>query len=412
MPATKRTSSWWFRATIALGVASMTLAATVGAAPSLSGAQPGTTTPVLERIAFFNPHRGYGLFRSDAGTCQVDVARTTDGGREFGPLYPVTSCAATPTETPVRSLAFDDHGDGFAYGPDLFVTHDAGQTWTQSVQPGSVVAVAALGESVWALEGICPTGVETPICPFEVFESSDGGRSWTPSPAQPVLSTRSAFLGIESAQGQSWLVRVSATSAYVLAPPTPFPGGRTDVSVPLAYTDDGGQTWLPLQIPCGMDADSAVLSSAPDGALMAVCAGLPSAGSQPKSVAVSTDGGRIWTVHNPCPDGFLAPCSLPDPLSGGYLDEVDATSAETAYVIGSRGLLLATHDGGLHWHVDRLVGDLNGLPAQVVFFNPSDGVVLGRRTTAPATVAIWTTSDAGRRWSRLTPSVSVWRPGR
>lgn len=394
------------RATIALGVASMGLVAAVGASPSPSGAQPGTTTPVLENIAFFNPHDGYGLFQARAGACEVEVGRTADGGRRFGPLYPVTSCGSTSLETPVRLLAFDDHGDGFAYGPDLFASHDGGETWDQSAQPGSVVSVAALGESVWAVEGICPQGVQTSTCPLEVLESSDGGRSWAPSPTQPALSARAGSLTLG---GQSWLVRTSTTSAYVLSPPIPFPDGETDVSVAMSYTDDGGQTWSPLQIPCGMDADSAALSAAPDGALMAVCAGQPSAGTQSKTAAVSTDGGRTWTVRHPCPNPspnrISTPCVPSGPLAGGYLGEVDATSATTAYVIGSRGFLRVTRDGGLHWQADRLIGDLNGLPAQVIFFNASDGVVLGRRTAAPATVAIWATRDGGARWSRLAPSV-------
>ncbi len=391
-------------------VAAQALVVAVVVAPPLSGAQPGMTTPVLERVAFFNPDAGYGLFQDRAGTCEVEVGRTTDGGRRFGPLSPVTSCRSTPVETSVRSLAFDDDGDGFAYGSDLFVTHDGGKTWAQSPQPGSVVAVAALGRSVWAVEGTCPAGAQTATCPLEVLESSDGGRSWSPSPTQPDLSARSGAVTLdEAALGQSWLVRTGTTSAFVLSPPTPFTGGRTDVSAPLSFTDDGGRTWAPLQIPCGMDAQSAVLSAAPDGALMAVCAGQPSAGTQPKSAAVSTDGGHTWTVWHPCPNSspnqVTVSCPPAGPLTGGYLGEVDATSATTGYVIGSRGFLLATHDGGLHWYVDRPIGDLNGLPSQVIFFNASDGVVLGRRTTAQATVAIWSTRDGGARWSRVAPSV-------
>ena len=151
---------------------------------------PGTTTPVppatqatvtLTKLAFFNASSGYGLFVSQSQTaCSALVASTSDGGSLFGELIPVTTwpCSGSPQ---VGALAFDDHGDGFAYGPELFITHDYGATWIQLPQPGQVLSVEALGSSIWMVEAGCPISTNPQeFCPLQLLESEDGGFSWKP----------------------------------------------------------------------------------------------------------------------------------------------------------------------------------------------------------------------------------------
>ncbi|MGO8872911.1 MAG: WD40/YVTN/BNR-like repeat-containing protein [Acidimicrobiales bacterium] len=94
------------------------------------------------------------------------------------------------------------------------------------------------------------------------------------------------------------------------------------------------------------------------------------------------------------------------PLNFGYLGEIDATSAGTAYVVGTRSPLLVTRDGGASWQAQQAVGDVTGGSAQVVFFDSTHGVVLGRQNTATAPVAIWHTSDGGVHWTTLAPVVA------
>ena len=95
---------------------------------------------------------GYGAFTLQGTvTCRYLVGPTNDGGATFGPLVPVTSWTCA-NNAPVHDMAFDDHGDGFLYDPDLMATHDAGKTWMQSTQPGAVLSVEALGLSVWMVE--------------------------------------------------------------------------------------------------------------------------------------------------------------------------------------------------------------------------------------------------------------------
>jgi photosystem II stability/assembly factor-like uncharacterized protein len=381
--------TWWRRPAIAALALALAIALTASGAFSASPA-----APELEAVAFSSPTAGHGLFEQQgATTCSDSVGTTSDGGARFTALARVTSWRCQGS-APAGWLTFDDAGDGFLYGPKLFESHDRGATWAPSAQPGAILAVAAVGQSVWMLEQVCSAGARSTDCSLRLSESSDGGRSFTPVARQPPLTLAGRVVVLAgSAYGQSWLVRVSAHAASVLAPPS------AGDSAPLLYTSDGGASWTGRTSPCPAGL-STVLSVAPGGALFAVCAGEPTAGAQAKSSAVSTDGGRTWSVHAPCAN--LNTCEAT--LSQGYLGEVAATSASTAFVVGDRSPLLLTRDSGASWRALPDVGDVNGEPAQVAFFDPADGLVLGRANTNVAAITIWHTADGGRNWTALVPS--------
>jgi len=359
----------------------------------------------LQTIVFLGPQTGYGFFQTQGNvTCTDAVAKTTDGGTRFTSLVRVARFGCNGS-APVSALAFDAYGDGFLYGPRLFVTHDGGRRWARRTAQGAVIAVSAVGRSVWMLEDVCPHGpspVGVPRCPLRLLESSDGGRTWVPSRTLPAGAVADPDFAEPVASGQTWLVRVSSSAGYLLSDPTD--GNRLgSPTAPLWYTDDDGASWTTRRIVCAeRDALSIVLSAARHGALVAVCAGEPSAGFQPKSSSVSTNGGRTWAVHGPCTTDYACRKGV---LSDGYLGEVDAVTAHTAYVIGPRNPLVFTHDGGLTWHVQNAVGYGNGSPAQVTFFGRDDGVVVGRPNTATAPVTIWRTTNAGKTWTAVTPTV-------
>ncbi|MHB8319388.1 MAG: hypothetical protein ACYDEP_09215 [Acidimicrobiales bacterium] len=370
----------------------------------------GQVTTTLDRIAFFNPRQGYGLFDkrpSNSSSCQSFIAKTTDGGAHFTHLGTVDTwpCASSRSAT---SLAFDNHGDGFVYGPKLFVTHNGGVTWHPDAQPGTVTAVAAIGYSVWMVEGVCPSGVSSPAttCPLQLLESSNGGRTWAPSPSQPSGANASAgALTLEPALGQSWLVRASSSAAYLLSNPTRTQNGSAS-SAPLWYTSNGGSSWTTEELPCGQGALSVALSLAPDGSLTAVCASEASAGAQPKSTSVSRDGGRTWAIHTPCFGSVPTQCTNSSPLNFGYLGSIDSVSAGTTFLVGGRSELLVTRDGGKQWQpIEPLIGGTGSGTKQVIFFNGYDGVVLGVHSSTEEP-AIWSTTDIGFHWSKVVPSVN------
>jgi hypothetical protein len=363
----------------------------------VSNPAPAAASARLDAMAFVSRSTGYGMFTGRArGRCQALAGRTTDGGARFGPLVVVTTwrCDVYP---PATTLTADSHGDAFLYGPGLFLTHDGGRTWANGHQPGVVLAIAAAGGSAWMLRADCP---RHGACPLRLLMSADGGRTWAPSPAQPPGATVRAADGQpaqEGAAGQTWLLRTGRSSAYVLSGPV------SDIA-PMWFTADGGATWSARQVRCGrIAAISATLTAAPDGTLLAVCDGQPAAGYQQKSAGRSTDGGSSWTARTPCPVSRLT-CHGGSPLDSGYLGQIDAVSAGTAFLVGDRSSLLVTTDGGSRWRTVRpVIGDSGGGTAQVIFVNRRDGFVLGDDARNNEVPTIWRTTDGGARWSGVVP---------
>jgi photosystem II stability/assembly factor-like uncharacterized protein len=63
-----------------------------------------------------------------------------------------------------------------------------------------------------------------------------------------------------------------------------------------------------------------------------------------------------------------------------------------------------THNGGATWAVvETTIGDTSDGTQNVIFFNPSDGVVLGEDGQNDDVATIWSTSDGGATWQAVVP---------
>jgi photosystem II stability/assembly factor-like uncharacterized protein len=396
---------------VALALAAGTAACGSAVSPSRPSAQTARHAPAsgiatasvradaaatLVSLAMSGPQRGYGLFeRQVGGRCEAVEGRTLDGGAQFGAARLITSwnCNGNPS---VLSIAADSSGDVFVYDPKLYIARNAGE-FRSSPQRGTVLAVSAVGRSVWMLLDRCH-GSGLSKCSLYLLESVSGGRTWHPARTQPPGGAGGGAPVVEPALGQTWLLRTGPDSGYVLA--SPASNGRTG-SAPLSYTANGGRTWSRSRVPCGQDDLSVVLSRAPGGTLAAVCAGEPSAGSQGKMTTLSANGGRSWTKPVGCVFGQSCPDQV---LFAGYLSQIAAVSASTVYLIGSRGPLLVTSDGGKRWRQvspaeGPVIGAENGGIAQVVFFGRLEGVAVGD-SFSTGVGQIWHTSDGGKLWSK------------
>lgn len=387
----------------ALALALFGAALPAGPVHAASSGAPAATAlgDVLTDIAFIRPQVGYGYFvRRVQGECQAEVASTHNGGALFGPLVEVTKWGCNGN-APVRYLAFDGHGDGFLYGPALFVTHNGGRTWASGQVPGSVLSVQARGQSVWAVTAKCASpGARQ--CQLALFKSADGGRDWARS-TLPRLAAN-PYMGD---MGQVWLERAGASTAYLLGTPLAGPAGDGS-EVPMWATANGGASWAAHQVQCHIQAIAASMSVAPDGTLFVACASDPSAGFEPKSVLRSTDGGQNWAVEVAC---NLVPKPSPgcsSSVNNGYLAGIAATSTSSVFLYGERSSLLVSRDGGAEWGPVRpLIGDTGGDSGPAVFFDRHEGSALGSDPRNNEAQTIWATSDGGVHWNAVVPHIDV-----
>jgi photosystem II stability/assembly factor-like uncharacterized protein len=399
-------------AACAVQPASLTSAVSAVAASSPVLTSAGPTSAALRAarlmsVALASSRRGDGLFVSEVGAhhCEALSGVTADGGARFRSAALITSWNCNGS-APATWIAADSAGGAFAYGPSLYIASSPAGPWRKSPQPGTVLAVSAVGRSVWMLLALCRGAASRPSgCVLHLVESGNGGRTWQPVKSQPPGAVTRGSAGgpaYEPAAGQTWLLRADSSAAYVLAGPAVNDRGKPD-SATFWYTANGGASWSRRHIGCGIDALSVSVARSPSGALVGVCADEPSAGFQVKTTLISSNGGRTWTLRAGC--GFSLGCR--DPLYFGYLGQVAAVSARTAFLVGDRSSLLATTDGGRRWHaVLPLVGDTSGGTFQVTFLSRSSGVVLGQGGATNESVEVFRTSDGGRTWSQVVPRLS------
>jgi photosystem II stability/assembly factor-like uncharacterized protein len=261
-------------------------------------------------------------------TCNAATWRTDDGGATWGPEVVVATDVPRdsyrkldPKGGGARSLRMVDANEGFAFNPDLYVTHDGARTWTRVPQPSKVAGIHVQGRSVWVTEHGCATDADC----APVVKSGAVGPAFALTP-----------LRVPATRGSTLVRRSDARHGYLLAYDAP---GRTPGT--LHRTADGGATWQPAANPCP-NAVSAALSAGAARPLLMICSGDVAAEGKavhrvPKQAFSSTDRGTTWR-------------RLPDPPEAGELTDVTALSATTAYATTQLpARLLVTTDGGATW---------------------------------------------------------------
>jgi photosystem II stability/assembly factor-like uncharacterized protein len=239
--------------------------------------------------------------------------RTRDAGRTWRQLK------APPTR--LRGIRFADVLDGWAFGPELYATHDGGSSWSRVPTAHSVRALEVAGSTAWRMDA---TGAST----------ADAGRD-------------------------EWLLRgplgdqlvATATHVYVVA-------GR------VLNTSDRSSTFRPRRLPCAgpvspAGADGLVLvctasgrvslyRSANAGASWSAAKTTPATVGlavaaqgesvfvvTPRSLLVTTDDGAGWT------EAFTSPVSV---VTVGGASTVAALTGAT---------LMISRASGAHWEPVR-----------------------------------------------------------
>ena len=353
-------------------VASTAPAAVATPSPSPSATPVETVLPAavlgLEpaSVTFVSADAGWvlGTGTCAGGSCAA-IARTGDGGRTWSPApAPPTTMAAGPGQATsgVSGLRFADTNNGWAFGPDLWATHDGGTTWSRVTIPG-VPADAP----VFALEtagGIVHAAV-LDGGNFRVASSPVGSDGWSVAPVRvPVGAGPVPTVQLVLSGAAGWLVENDRTVV----------GG--------ARLANG--SWVAWTPPCADVVGPAYLAASSPTELAAACdVGLWS----------NPTGDHLYLSH----DGgsTFAPAGTAAPLTTAAMA---AMASPSVVVVGgsdaTRAVLVATFDAGRTWTVVAWLGAVT--LADLGFTTATQGVVI----TGPAggSSSLLMTRDGGRTW--------------
>ena len=183
-----------------------------------------------------------------APPCLV-LARTDTRGASWRPV------GAPPAHGPdgatgVSQVRFLNRSDGWAFGPQLWATHDSGHSWTQIATGGMrVTALETRGTRVFAVWARC-TGTGPRFAAhctgFTLYTSPAGRDQWQPVPG--------AAAGSGLAGGSAALL-LTGSAAYLLVPDGPV-HSSTRLAVP--FTDSRAPDGCPPA--CGAPGRQGVLA--------------------------------------------------------------------------------------------------------------------------------------------------------
>jgi hypothetical protein len=311
----------------------------------------------------------------------TSVARTDNAGKTwFG--VPAPLAGAPSGATGVGGIRFLNGIDGWAFGPQLFATHDRGRTWTQVNTDGlRVTDLETVGDRAFAVFASCTgsgSAFAAQCTTFTLYSSPAGADDWTP------VGASTSGLSNDGAAGSASIVLTGSTG-YLLGP------GGTLFSGPV----DGSAAWSQVaRVPC--TAGTAQPDGLPSGALLgAIDAGnlivacLQQAGmtdgQQQKVIYSSANGGASWQQVATAPTAGIA-SSL-------------AASPSQAVILGTSEGIDVLASGGTSWQQAALP---TGAPVAVSggfqyvgMTTDAQGIALPVNATDGA---VWFTFDGGAHW--------------
>ena len=322
---------------------------------------PAGAHPAVE-VDFLNASTGFALLCTypNGGQCQYWVTTTTDAGSTWS--KPVKVGQQVTTGDSGHHIHFANAKDGIMYGnSSAFVTHDGARTW-KALNMKFLEIVSVSGSSpLWMVLYPCNKGV---VCPYQVFKSNDGARTWAQAAALPVPQAFSPDSVV--AFGNNGLLMSGFGSGDML------------------ITRDGGVTWTPIPGQCRPDTLGNLVGTADGAEIWQMCTPLPpdpAVSTLPwtNTVAYTQDGGAHWISRDAPAGNFQAIAVF------GFGRVIEATNTAG---------LRVTHDGGHTW---TQVANNPEQPGVVALSWLDDG----EAWAVDVTGAIWTTTDFGTTWSAL-----------
>jgi photosystem II stability/assembly factor-like uncharacterized protein len=350
-----------------------------------AGVLPGLAPAPLS-VTFVGTSTGWVLGQStSAAQCDLPTApdclvlRRTDTGGGTWQLAGAPPTHGPSGATGVSQVRFLDTSNGWAFGPQLWATHDAGQIWTPVQTHGlRVISLEARGQRVFAVLARC-TGAGPAFARhctrFTVYSSPAGSDQWTPAPG-PVPGTGHAAAGAALVP--------TGTTAYLVSPDGVLYGASLAGG---GWQPAAGTATGPVPLPCRPGTaqpdgqpSRALLAATTSTGLALLCAGPPTGGQQQKTLYSTQDGGRNWhRAGNPPVAGTAA--SLSGSPSG------------TLVLATSLGIETST-DGGATWATAGASVPPGGF-SYVGMTTDTQGMAV---PAGPGPPAIWFTYDGARTW--------------
>jgi hypothetical protein len=368
-----------------------------GATTPPSGPVPDNFAPVS--VTFDSTRTGWVIGQAGTpGHCSTNyctsIARTNDAGRSWVGV-PAPTTGAADGSAGVSGIRFLDGVNGWAFGPELWATHNSGRSWQQVSTGGQrVTDLETAGDQAYALFALCSgtsaAGFAADCTSYTLMTASAGSDNWTP--------VGGATNGLTVGGGPtSAVIALTSTDGYLLAP------DGTLYSGPL------GSPWQRVgTVPC--QPGEAQADGQPSHALLALSSStqlaLACTGTSGVQVYTSSDGGATWSQQAaPAVSGTVTslaatPGSLVLAGTGGMqVLSADAGGAQPTQEAGSPGAgqpsaSSSTSSQAPAWQAAQ------GVPAggfgYVGMTTQAQGVAL------PANAGlheIWMTFDGGLAWT-------------
>jgi len=359
--------------------------------------QPSSVTFVSEKLGWVIGQAG------TPGKCAdknpyfcTSIARTDNAGLTWtGGPAPTTGPPSGASG--VTGIRFLDGVNGWAFGPELWSTHDAGQTWVrQNTRGMRVTDLETVNHWAYALFASCKQTPQTQFnyecLSYTLMATPAGTDNWAPVGAATTGLNNGIYPA--GARGTSGMIALTGATGYLLAPDGGLYSGPIGGTWKRIQTDGGA--CKPGAVACGVckpgPGDPSGLPMYGMLALMdathlaEVCTGWPGSPGSPNLptwVVTSSDGGAHWT-QAPTP-----PAAVVNSLSYSIAGTIVMATDTDMEVLPA---------GSTTWQT--VAGPPEGGFAYVGMTTATQGIALpqdmGRHE-------LWMTTDGGLHWRPRTP---------
>jgi len=353
-----------------------------------SSSSPGTGTEMARvpadfaptSITFVNFNDGWVIGQAPGcgQTYCTSVAETMNKGATWTPV-PAPQTGPPDGSTGVSQIRFLNASNGWAFGPQLYETHNGGQSWTAVDTYGlRVTDLETVGAMAYAVFAKC-TGSGPDFAAgctnVSVYSSPVGSDTWSPMPTLNGLGFNRGDVS-----GKIVLTNGTGGQGYFYAP-----DGLLYSGSPTQGTN--WQLVVESQMPCqpfsaqpdGQPSGGQLAASVP-GDLVLACPG--ATGSNQEKIYASSNGGQSWTQQ-----GTLTVKGSATSLAAGTTGALE---------LATTGGLYQSVDGGQQWQLTA-----QGPPGGFSYVGMTSDVQGVAVPAEPAqSNSVWVTKDAGATWNQ------------